>query len=124
MDMCISALMEAADAADKNDIERRCVANTKAQRVIIGLKSTLDMEQGGDVARQLNQLYEYVLRRLAAVDFKNDASAAREAADLLIPLRDAWETLHTKNQGDGSPHKASAPADGHDARSSSLTLTT
>lgn len=99
-DRAISLLTEAVDAIENNDIERRWRANHKATEVICHLWETLDMERGGEVAANLNQLYGFITKRLLAVDIENSAAAAREVIQLLEPLRRSWHEM--ANAGDGS----------------------
>jgi flagellar protein FliS len=66
---------------------------TKAHRIVIGLQSTLDFERGGDVARNLNDLYLYVIRRLVHVHAHNDLQALEEITDMMRDIRDAWRSL-------------------------------
>ena len=77
----------------RGDIGGRHKANCKAIDIVSHLWSTLDLEQGGEIAANLHKLYDFILRRLADVDMKNDAAAAREVVGLLEPLRRAWHQL-------------------------------
>jgi flagellar protein FliS len=120
LDMCITSLREAAAAADTGDIEKRTLANGRARRLIMALESTLDARQGGEIAANLAQLYSYAQRRLSKVDFANDGAAATEVADLLVPMRDAWQELDRHNNGaEVSAASRGDPATG-DARGLSL----
>jgi flagellar protein FliS len=92
-DRAVSLLNETIDAIDKKDVHRRWRANKKATEVICHLWETLDMERGGDVAANLNQLYGFMLKRLTAVDIDNNAEAAREVIKLLEPLRKSWHEM-------------------------------
>ena len=92
-DRAVSLLNEAINAIGKNDVDRRWRANKKATEVICHLWETLDMERGGDVAANLNQLYGFMLKRLTAVDIENSAEAAREVIRLLEPLRKSWHEM-------------------------------
>ena len=58
-----------------------------------GLKAALDVSQGGDIARSLMQLYDYVSRRLLIANLRDDVGLIDEANQLLSELRGAWATL-------------------------------
>src|SRR3569623_2604699 len=58
-----------------------------------GLKAALDVGQGGDIARSLMQLYDYVSRRLRIANLRDDVALIDEANQLLTELRGAWATL-------------------------------
>jgi flagellar protein FliS len=104
LDLCITSLREAAAAAKEGEIEKRAIANGRARRIVMALEATLDAKQGGEIASNLAQLYSYAQRRLSQVDFANDHEAASEVADLMAPLRDAWQEL------DRNGHDAGAAA--------------
>jgi flagellar protein FliS len=65
----------------------------KAHRIVMGLQSTLDFERGGEVARNLNDLYLYVIRRLVHVHAHNDLEALEEITGMMRDIRDAWRSL-------------------------------
>lgn len=65
----------------------------KVQKIVLGLQSTLDFERGGEVARNLDDLYLYVIRRLVHVHAYNDVDALDEITGLIREIRDAWRTL-------------------------------
>jgi flagellar protein FliS len=96
-DKAITSLKEAIHAIEENDIERRWKANKRAFEIISHLSSTLDMEQGGEIAEHLDRLYAFMLSRLSFVDLRNDPEPALEVIHLLDPLRRSWREL--MNQG-------------------------
>jgi flagellar secretion chaperone FliS len=65
----------------------------RASRIIIGLQSTLNFEKGGDLALNLDDLYNYFLRRLIAANASNDPAIMDEIYDLVGQIRLAWLTL-------------------------------
>jgi len=92
-DGAIRALNEAKKAIADKRVQDRCNANQKAKEIIGHLADTLDMAQGGEIARNLDRLYKHMLVRLLDVDFKNDASALDEVINNLRPLRESWAKL-------------------------------
>ena len=96
----LSRLQEAQRAIERKDIQSRCNANCSAQEILSHLSSTLDMDQGGEIAANLERLYTHCILRLMDVDRHNDAQAAQEVIDLLSPLRDAWAELADKSEGE------------------------
>jgi len=58
-----------------------------------GLRSSLDIARGGSIARQLDELYDYMARRLLVASLRNDAVALAEVAALLTDLRSAWHVI-------------------------------
>ena len=58
-----------------------------------GLRSSLDIARGGSIARQLDELYDYMARRWLVASLRNDAVALAEVAALLTDLRSAWHVI-------------------------------
>ncbi|MBX2829557.1 MAG: flagellar export chaperone FliS [Rhodospirillales bacterium] len=96
----LTRLQEAQNAIERNDIQARCNANCSAQELIAHLSNTLDMEQGGEIAINLERLYTHCLLRLMDVDRNNDPAAAAEIIQLLTPLRNSWAELAEKSEGE------------------------
>jgi flagellar protein FliS len=58
-----------------------------------GLKAALDTSQGGAIAQQLMDLYDYIGRRLLLANLRSDVALLDEASRLLTELRGAWASL-------------------------------
>ena len=81
---------EARAAHARHDLRARGQAISKTLAIIGELQNTLDMEKGGAVAEQLDNLYTYINSRLIDVTLKQDVAACDEVHKLLTTLRDAW----------------------------------
>jgi len=87
---------EAKEAHDRRDMRARGKAISKVLAIIGELQNTLDMEKGGAIAEQLDNLYTYINSRLLDVTIKHDVAACDEVHTLLTTLRDAWSQLATQ----------------------------
>jgi len=92
-DKALNCLKEAVRAIEAGEVEARWKANGRAMEIIEHLRVTLNMEAGGEIASNLDQLYSALLRELPKVDLKNDPVPAEKAIKLLTPLRDSWRTV-------------------------------
>lgn len=80
--------LAAGNAAGKAE----CVS--KASRIISeGLRASLDMNAGGELAARLVALYDYMCNRLLYANVKDDAAALVEVRHLLSELKEAWEQI-------------------------------
>ena len=77
-------------AVERHDIPARREASTRALAGISQLQSTLNMEAGGDVARQLDELYTWITGRILKATMDNDTAPLEEAARVLAMLRESW----------------------------------
>jgi flagellar protein FliS len=58
-----------------------------------GLRLSLDKEAGGDLAENLDALYEYMGQRLLQANLRNDQAILDEVLELLSGLRDSWSQI-------------------------------
>ncbi len=65
----------------------------RAQAIIHELNMSLDLEQGGQVAATLRQLYNYFDRRLDESNLKKIPEGIEEVLKRMIVLRDAWAQM-------------------------------
>jgi flagellar protein FliS len=89
-DEALKNLEVAIAAIERDDIEARCHAVNRAIEILCHMYSTLDAQQGGEIANKLAAIYRFVLSRLPRVNAANDAEPAREAIGLLAPMRKSW----------------------------------
>jgi flagellar protein FliS len=86
-------LGDAGGAIDAGDLPGKREAVSRALAVLSELQSTLNMDQGGEIARSLDALYSYVNGRLLDASIQNDRTPLDEAARLIRTLRDAWAEI-------------------------------
>jgi flagellar protein FliS len=58
-----------------------------------GLKAGLNLEAGGVLARDLNDLYAYITLRLTHANLHGDEPAIAECQRLIQPLQEAWDAI-------------------------------
>jgi flagellar secretion chaperone FliS len=68
----------------------------KAQDILAELIVSLNMEEGGEIARNLLSLYVYFKKRLLEANIQKDASILTEVAAHLKGLRESWEKISAK----------------------------
>lgn len=92
-DGAIKNLKLAEIALEENDIAQKNTCLKKAQDIITELMTTLNYEAGGDIAKNLYQLYDYMLRRLIRANIDKDVEPIKEVIKYLEELRDAWSQI-------------------------------
>ena len=92
-DGACARLKKAAGCIAHGDIKGRSVAITETVSIVSGLQASLDLEDGGDLAENLDALYDYMQRRLFRANADNDADAVEEVLDLIGTLHQAWHAI-------------------------------
>lgn len=98
IDMLLDAVDEqiaiALGALEGGDAERRGKAVNKAVMLLQeGLRGGLDLDKGGELAEQLDALYEYCAARLVEAHTKRDRSVMEEVRAHLNAVADSWKAI-------------------------------
>ena len=96
-DGLINAIASARGAMLRGDISGKGVALGKAVRIIEeGLKAGLNHAQGGEIAANLQRLYDYCILRLTQANLRNDQSALEEVTRLIEPVAASWKGIEAQ----------------------------
>ncbi len=88
------AIASAIQHMQTGDIAAKGKAISKAISIIDnGLRASLDKQVGGEVALNLDALYEYMSNRLLIANLKNQSKILEEVYQLIKGLKDAWEAI-------------------------------
>ena len=77
----------------RNEIARKCEQVDKVTQIITELVDSLDLERGGEVAANLQRVYEYCLVRLVKAHADNDEAGFEEIAAHIRKLKGAWDAI-------------------------------
>lgn len=87
-------IVVALGSLEARDAARRGKAVKKAVLLIQeGLRAGLDQEKGGELAQQLDALYEYCAARLAEAHTKRDRAMFEEVRQHLRTVADGWKAI-------------------------------
>ena len=89
----ISNLKVSKESYLHGEYEAKAKAMQKAQNIITELMQALDFEKGGQIAKNLDSLYNYMIRRITEGDVKRDIKAIEEVVGMLEELKGAWEEI-------------------------------
>ena len=94
---------EARVALARQDVAARGAAISRALTIVAELQNTLNVEAGGEIAKELDRLYTFVNLRLLDVTVKQDAKALDEVETVLVTLRDGWAQIAATAPGGAKP---------------------
>ncbi|MCA9460646.1 MAG: flagellar export chaperone FliS [Nitrospira sp.] len=92
-DGTIQAMKLAQEGMRKNHREDKARFLGRALRVVSELSATLNMEQGGVVAKDLRRVYEYVIHELTQANLLNKPERLDGPIRCLGVIREAWQEL-------------------------------
>ncbi|MBB1519633.1 flagellar export chaperone FliS [Aquipseudomonas campi] len=89
----MSRLAQARGAMQHGQVAIKGELISKAIGIIGGLREGLDLQQGGEVAANLDRLYEYMVSRLIEANLNNDVALVDEVAGLLRNVKSGWDAI-------------------------------
>lgn len=92
-DGAIRFLSLAREKMISGDLEVRHTFLLKAQRILSELMGSLDMEQGGEVAANLQRVYAFMLHHLVEANLYDRPENIEEVIRMLRDLRDSWAQI-------------------------------
>ncbi|MGI6407094.1 MAG: flagellar export chaperone FliS [Thiopseudomonas sp.] len=89
----LTRLAQARGAMERGQIALKGELIGKAIGIIGGLRQGLDLEKGGEIAGNLDSLYDYMTRRLMDANVKNDPAILEEVSGLLREVKEGWDAI-------------------------------
>jgi flagellar protein FliS len=89
-DHCIKWCKKAEEELHANNLEKMVKALQRVQNGITELMCALDMEKGGDIAKNLFRLYEFYSRHLTQAIKDRSAQCIQDVQAMMSSLREAW----------------------------------
>jgi flagellar protein FliS len=90
------SIREAKQHMLDNEIAQKGISISKAITIIDnGLRASLDIDKGGEIAKNLHSLYEYMTHRLLIANIKSNPEILDEVFKLLSELHSAWASIGT-----------------------------
>lgn len=94
----IENINKARGAIQQGDVQLKIKHIDHAIRIIQeGLITSLDHDNGGELAGNLASLYDYAVIRLVQANAKNDVRMLAEVVDLIAPLLEAWKQMRPES---------------------------
>ncbi len=92
------ALSEAKKAINENDVVTKAKMISKIDRIISILQAALDFENGGEIAKNLDYLYNASKHWLLKANLENKVEYLEHVEEILRPLYEAWEEVVKKEE--------------------------
>ncbi|MDM9651009.1 flagellar protein FliS [Pseudomonas indoloxydans] len=89
----LDRIAQARGALERKQIALKGELIGKAVAIIGGLREALDLKAGGELAANLDALYDYMMRRLTEANIHNDPQRLDEVAGLLRQVKSGWDGI-------------------------------
>ena len=83
---------------DKSSEARKNNHFTRSLTMLYGLQSSLNFDEGGEVAENLFRLYEYARVQLLSTSQTGQIDGTQVAISALTEIREAWSIMGPKNK--------------------------
>lgn len=93
LDGALECISKALIAQQANNAAQRGEAVDTTLTILGLLQNSLDKNLGGDLAQNLDDLYDYMTRRLATVAVDNSAHSLEEVQGIILQLREGWAQI-------------------------------
>jgi flagellar protein FliS len=98
MEGALAKVAAAKGAIQRGDIAEKSRQITWGMNIIQGLKMSLDPQKGGEIAANLDSLYEYMNRRLLQANMNSDLEILDEVTALLEEIKAGWDQIPAEFQ--------------------------
>ncbi len=93
-DEFLGSVGAARAALARGDIKAKCQHVVTAVRILEeGLKGSLNLDEGGELAANLRGLYDYAVLRLTQANVRNDDTLLQEVLAVIAPIADGWKQI-------------------------------
>jgi flagellar protein FliS len=102
MENALEKMALAKGFMERNNVHDKGINISLALSIIEALQTSLDKEQGGEIAENLYNLYAYMLNTLLEANLQNDVHKIDEAIKVLITIKEGWDKVPAqlqKNEG-------------------------
>lgn len=93
LDDILGRLAVARTCIEKRETRRMAGVLHSAVILIAELRGSLNLQEGGPLAQNLSELYDYIARRLIHANLNSDAAAVAEVHSLLGEIRSGWMAI-------------------------------
>ncbi|WP_426113153.1 flagellar export chaperone FliS [Pseudomonas sp. DSP3-2-2] len=93
MEAGLDRIAQAKGAIGRKDIPAKGVLIGKAIEIVGGLREGLDMEKSADTLTRVDNLYIYMMQRLAEANIKSDPLILDEVSSLLGTVKEGWDAI-------------------------------
>jgi flagellar protein FliS len=93
MEGVLERVARAKESLARNEIAMKGQSIGGAINIVMGLQESLNKDVGGEIAENLNSIYDYMVRRLVDANVQNDENILDEVSGLMIEIKKGWDAI-------------------------------
>lgn len=93
LDGALERVDQAQQTLSKGNTADAGILMARVIDIVNGLRKSLDFEQGGELAGNLDSLYEYIVQRLREAEAETGDEILAEASKLLGEVKSGWDAI-------------------------------
>src|SRR5262245_23230535 len=93
LDAVLSRIAEASGHLERGEVSAKGEKIGKALAIIEALMLGLDKERGGEIAQNLERLYDYASRTLLKANLENRSDLLKEVISLVREIKLGWDGI-------------------------------
>lgn len=82
---------------ERNNVHDKGVSLSLAISIVETLQASLNEQEGGEIAKNLSDLYTYILQSLIEVNLHNDLKKLDEIIQLIATIKSGWDNMPREN---------------------------
>ncbi len=94
----------------EGNIEKKTVNIVKTEKIINELRISLNFEKGGEIATNLDKLYDFIYTYLIDANANDDIFKLEHVVKMLSTLRESWQSISNKPAGAMNQNIMNSPA--------------
>ncbi|WP_018690736.1 flagellar export chaperone FliS [Algicola sagamiensis] len=108
MQGALERLAQAKGAIERKDLEAKSQLLSKVTAILHSLRGALDFEVGGELAQNLDGLYEYMINRVMDASINLEQEPLDEVMALLVEIKGAWDAIPVSAREEAFEKQAAA----------------
>jgi flagellar protein FliS len=96
MDGALERINSARGCMQRGEVIEKSRLINRAVSIVAELRGSLNMSEGGQIAMNLSELYDYICHRLLKATSDNNVAILDESVALLSEIRSAWLAIPTE----------------------------
>lgn len=93
LDGALERVTQAKACIDDGNFEDKNIIVGKIIGIINGLRGSLNFQEGGEIAVNLDALYDYMITRIDGASPESEAQALDEVSELISQVKSGWDEI-------------------------------